>query len=68
MTRRDSHARAAGTLLIAATAASLTATACFGSSLNGSDFLTSVASHQGRMLTGALFELIGAFAAAAIAI
>jgi hypothetical protein len=68
MTRRDMRATTAGVLLIAATAASLTATACFGSSLDGSNFLTNIAAHQNRMLTGALFELIGAFASAAIAV
>lgn len=68
MTTRDIRATTAGVLLIAATAASLAATACFGSSLKGADFLSSIASHQDRMLTGALFELIGAFASAAIAI
>ena len=68
MTRRDSHATAAGTLLIVATAASLVATACFGSSLDGSNFLSSVAAHQDRMLTGAMFEFMAAFASAAIAI
>jgi len=68
MTRRDSHATAAGVLLVVATLASLTATACFGSFLDGSNSLASIATHQGRMLTGALFELIAAFASAAIAI
>lgn len=68
MTTRDIRATTAGVLLIAATAASLAATACFGSSLKDTDLLSSIASHQDRILTGALFELIGAFASAAIAI
>ena len=49
-------------LLITATVASLAATACFGSSLKRSNFLTAIASHHGRGLTAALLELIGAFA------
>jgi hypothetical protein len=68
MAGRDSRATAAGVLLIAATATSLTAAACYGSSLDGTGFLTSIAAHQGRMLTGALFELVAAFASAAIAV
>jgi hypothetical protein len=68
MTRRDPRATAAGVLLIAATAASLAATACYGSSLKGSGFVTAIAAHQGRMLAGALFALIAAFASAAIAV
>jgi hypothetical protein len=55
-------------LLIAATAADLVATGCFGSLLKGPDFLTGIAAHQDRLLTGSLFELLAAFASAATAI
>jgi hypothetical protein len=67
-TKRDIRATAVGVLLLVATAASLVATACFGSSLTDADFLTSVARNENRMLTGTLFELIAAFSSAAIAV
>lgn len=68
MTRHDSRATTAGVLLIVATAASLVATACYGSMLEGAGYLSAIASQQGRMLTGALFQLIAAFSSAAIAV
>ena len=68
MRSRDIHATTAGILLIAATAASLVATALLGSLLDGPGFLTDVSQHQDRMLTAALFQLVAAFTSAAIAI
>ena len=68
MRSRDVHATTAGVLLIAATAADLVATGCYGSLLKGPDFLTGIAAHQDRMLIGSLFELLAAFASAAVAI
>ena len=68
MRSRDIHATTAGMLLIAATAASLVATALLGSLLDGPGFLTGVSQHQDRMLTAGLFQLMAAFTSAAIAI
>ena len=68
MRSRDVHATTAGVLFIAATATALVATAFRGSLLEGSGFLTTVALHQGRVLVGALFQLIAAFTSAAIAV
>lgn len=68
MRTRDIHAVTAGILLITATAASLVATALLGSLLDGADFLAGVAQHTDRMLTAALFQLLGAFTSASIAI
>jgi hypothetical protein len=65
---RDVRATTAGVLLIAATAASLVATALLGSFLDGLDFLAAVAQHQDRLLTAALAQVVGAFTSAAIAI
>ena len=68
MTSRDVRATAAGVLFILATVASLVATGVIGSLLDGPEFLSSVAAHQDRMLVAALFQLVAAFTAAAIAI
>ncbi len=68
MRSRDIHATTAGVLLIAATAASLVATALLGSLLDGPGFLAGVSQHQDRMLTAGLFQLLAAFTSAAIAI
>jgi hypothetical protein len=66
ITRR--RATTAGLLFIAATTTSLVATALLGSLLDGSGFLATVALHQDRLLTAALFQLIAAFTSAAIAV
>jgi len=68
MRSRDVRATTAGLLLIAATAASLMATAFRGSLLDGSDVLSTVALHQDRLLAAALFQLVAAFTSAAIAV
>jgi hypothetical protein len=68
MSTRDVRATTAGVLFIAATAASLTATALLGSLVKGSAALSTVALHHDRMLTAALFQLVAAFTSAAIAI
>ena len=68
MRSRDVRAATAGLLFIAATATSLIATAFLGSLLNGPGFLATVALHQDRLLTAALFQLIAAFTSAAIAV
>jgi Domain of unknown function (DUF4386) len=68
MRSRDVRATTAGLLFIAATAASLIATAFLGSLLKGPGFLATVALHQDRLLTAALFQLIAAFTCAAIAV
>lgn len=68
MTSRDVRATTAGVLFILATVASLVATGVIGSLLDGPEFLSSVAAHQDRMLVAALFQLVAAFTAAAIAI
>lgn len=64
---RDPRATAAGVLLVVATAASLVATGLLGSVLDGPRFLAAVAQHEDRVLTAALFQLLGAFASPAIA-
>ena len=68
MRSRDVRATTAGLLFIAATATSLIATALLGSLLEGPGFLATVALHQDRLLTAALFQLIAAFTSAAIAV
>jgi hypothetical protein len=55
-------------LFIAATAASLIATAFLGSLLKGPAVLAAVALHQDRALAAALFQLLAAFTSAAIAV
>jgi hypothetical protein len=65
---RDYRATTAGLLFIAATAASLIATALQGSFLDGAGFLGAVALHHGRLLTAALFQILAAFTSAAIAV
>ena len=68
MRPRDVRATTAGLLFIAATAASLVATAFLGSLLKGPGFLAAVALHQNRLLAAALFQLLAAFTSAAIAV
>ena len=68
MRSRDVRATTAGLLFITATATSLIATAFLGSLLNGPSFLDTVALHQDRLLTAALFQLVAAFTSAAIAV
>jgi Domain of unknown function (DUF4386) len=68
MRSRDVRATTAGLLFITATAASLIATAFLGSLLKGPSFLATVALHQDRLLTAALFQLVAAFTSAAIAV
>jgi hypothetical protein len=68
MRSHDAHATTAGVLFIVATAASLAATAFLGSLLDGSHVLAGVSQHQDRVLAGAFFQVLGAFASAAIAI
>jgi hypothetical protein len=65
---RDGRATTAGLLFIAASATSLVATALLGSLLHGSGVLATVALHQDRLLTAALFQLLAAFTSAAIAV
>jgi hypothetical protein len=68
MRSRDARATTAGVLFIAATATSLIATAFLGSLLDGPGFLATVALHQDRLLTAALFQLLAAFTSASIAV
>ena len=68
MKARDARATTTGLLLIGATAASLVATALQGSLLDGPGFLATVALHQDRLLTTALFQLLAAFTSTAIAV
>ena len=68
MRSRDVRATTAGVLFIAATTASLLATAFLGSLLDGSGFLAGVSLHQDRLLVAAFFQLVAAFTSAAIAI
>jgi len=64
----DVRATTAGVLFIAATAASLAATALLGSLLKGPGFLAAVALHQDRLLAAALFQLLAACTSGAIAV
>jgi hypothetical protein len=68
MRSHDVRATTAGVLFIAATATSLAATALLGSLLKGPGFLAAVTLHQDRLLAAALFQLLAAFASAAIAV
>lgn len=68
MRSHDVRATTAGVLFIAATAASLLATAFFGSLLEGSHLLAGISLHQDRVLVGAFFQILSAFTSAAIAI
>jgi len=68
MRARDVRATTAGLLFITATATSLIATAFLGSLLKGSDVLATVAVHQDRLLSAALFQLLAAFTSAGIAV
>jgi len=61
-------ARIAGVLFIIATIADLISTGLLNPILNSSDELSRVSSNQDRVLAGVFFLLIGAFAAAGIAI
>lgn len=68
MRTHDVRATTAGWLFIAATAASLLATAFLGSVLDGPGFLAKVSLHHDRVLVAAFFQVLGAFTSAAIAI
>ena len=61
-------ARAAGTLLIAATIASLLSTGLLNQVFSGSDYLGKIAADQDLILAGLFFEIIAAFASAGIAV
>ena len=68
-TRPDTvTARAAGTLFIAATVASLLSTGLLNPVLTGSDYLAKIAAHQDRILAGGFFQIVAAFASAGIAV
>ena len=54
--------------VVAGCVTSLIGTALLGSVLNGPGFLATVALHQDRLLTAALFQLVAAFTSAAIAV
>ena len=69
MARPDTRtARAAGTLFIAATIASLLSTGLLNPVFSGSDYLGKIAAHQDRIVAGSFFEIIAAFASAGIAL
>ena len=61
-------ARVAGSLFICATVASLLSTSFLNPVLNSSDYLLKVFANQDRVIVGAFFELVAAFASAGIAI
>ncbi|MGO9558653.1 MAG: DUF4386 domain-containing protein [Acidimicrobiales bacterium] len=61
-------ARVAGTLFIAATAASLLSTGLLNPILNSSDYLVRIFGDQDRVIAGALFEIVAGCASAGIAI
>jgi len=61
-------ARVAGTLFITATVASLLSTGFLNPILNSSDYLLKIFANQDRVVVGASFELVAAFASAGIAI
>jgi Domain of unknown function (DUF4386) len=68
-TRPDTvTARVAGTLFIAATVASLLSTGLLNPVFSGSGYLLKIAAHQDRIVAGAFFEIIAAFASAGIAL
>lgn len=61
-------ARVAGGLLITATVASLTSTGLLNPLLNSSDYLVKVFAAQDRVVAGAFFQLVAAFASAGVAL
>jgi Domain of unknown function (DUF4386) len=61
-------ARIAAALFITATGASLVSTALLNPVLSGPDYLDKTLSHQDRVIAGAFFLLLAAFASASIAI
>ena len=61
-------ARIAATLFIAATVASLLSTGFLNPVLNSSDYLGKTFAHQDRVIVGAFFLMLAAFASAGIAI
>ena len=65
---KNETALIAGALFITATVASLLSTVFLNPVLNKADYLTKIAANENRVITGALFLLIGAFASASIAI
>ena len=60
-------ARIVGILFIVATVASILGSVALGSVLDGSDYLTTVAAHEGQVITAALLFLIAATSAFATA-
>lgn len=63
-----STARFAGVLFITATVASLLSTSFLNPVLNSPDYLLKVFANQDRVIVGAFFQLVAAFASAGIAI
>lgn len=61
-------ARIVGILFIAATAASIIGSAFINPILDNANYLTQLTEQQNRLITGALFQFIAAFASAGIAI
>jgi hypothetical protein len=61
-------ARAAGALFIAATVASLISTGLLNPVFSGSNYLLEIAAHQDRIVAGAFFQIVAAFASAGIAV
>lgn len=60
-------AKVVGVLFIVATVASILASVALGSTLDGSDYLRTVAAHDGQVITAALLFLIAATSAFATA-
>ena len=60
-------AKVVGVLFIVATVASLLGSVALGSVLDGSDYLATVAAHEGQVITAALFFLIASTSAFATA-
>ena len=61
-------ARVAGSLFIAATVASLLSTGLLNPVFSGSDYLLKISAHPDRIVVGAFFEIVAAFASAGIAV
>ena len=60
-------ARVVGVLFIVATVASILGSVALGSTLDGSDYLTTVGAHEGQVITAALLFLVAATSAFATA-
>ena len=61
-------ARVAGALFVAATVSSLLSTGLLNPVVSGSDYLLKISAHQDRILVGAFFQIVAAFASAGIAV